>query len=83
MPDHKHKFVATIDGDLNQQTKVNILNRREDIDYSTLQRTEMANTPDNVPDSVFIQYTKAGAGGDKPHNNVQPSKVYNVWRRIA
>lgn len=22
-------------------------------------------------------------GGDKAHNNVQPSKVYNVWRRIA
>ena len=22
-------------------------------------------------------------GGDSPHNNVQPSKVYNIWRRIA
>lgn len=22
-------------------------------------------------------------GGNQPHNNVQPSKVYNIWRRIA
>lgn len=22
-------------------------------------------------------------GGDTPHNNVQPSKIYNIWRRIA
>ena len=22
-------------------------------------------------------------GGNQPHNNVQPSKVYNIWKRIA
>ncbi|MFW2176673.1 MULTISPECIES: phage baseplate protein [unclassified Moraxella] len=27
--------------------------------------------------------TVNSSGGDKPHNNVQPSKTYNIWRRIA
>jgi microcystin-dependent protein len=23
------------------------------------------------------------AGGDEPHNNVQPSTVVNIWRRVS
>lgn len=83
MPDHKHKFVSTIDGTLDISRQLNILGLNEDIDYSTIQFREFAYSPDNVSDSAFLQSTKAGVGGDKPHNNVQLSKIYNVWRRIA
>ena len=27
--------------------------------------------------------TTLSAGGDKPHNNVQPSIVVAIWRRVA
>lgn len=27
--------------------------------------------------------TTDSTGGDKPHNNVQPSKIVDIWRRIA
>lgn len=37
---------------------------------------------DNNSQNLSYISTEA-TGGDKPHNNVQPSKVYNVWKRIA
>ena len=34
--------------------------------------------------SNFINSTGLeNTGGNVPHNNVQPSKIYNIWRRIA
>jgi len=39
---------------------------------------------DRLDDNYTIEPTDwASAGNDEPHNNVQLSKVYNVWRRIA
>lgn len=32
---------------------------------------------------IVDNYSLQASGGDKPHNNVQPSKVYNIWKRIA
>ena len=34
--------------------------------------------------SNFINSTGLeNTGGNVPHNNVQPSKIYNIWRRVA
>lgn len=35
----------------------------------------------NVVD--FTRTQIASVGADKAHNNVQPSKIYNIWKRIA
>lgn len=40
---------------------------------------DMNGNASNFIDSKGIQYT----GGDKAHNNVQPSKIVDVWKRIA
>lgn len=38
----------------------------------------------NSGTSNFINSTGLeNTGGNVPHNNVQPSKIYNIWRRIA
>lgn len=73
MPIHNH---IGLDDDNNQ--------------YDRLLRVTGRNTSsqgDSTANQVEVDGTGGGAiqsaGGDKSHNNVQPSKVYNIWRRIA
>ena len=44
---------------------------------------EQIYSPNEALPPTYATKTTSLSGADKPHNNVQPSKVYNIWRRIA
>lgn len=71
-------------GEYDHQLKIDEMpSHSHDFDYNTNDIGGAGHpATDNASSNENLISTSA-TGGDKPHNNVQPSKVYNVWKRIA
>lgn len=70
IPKHPHDMGEHYGGNLSLSSLSGATNSDERRGINTNIKSEMLNPTGET-------------GGDKPHNNVQPSKVYNIWRRIA
>lgn len=54
-----------------------------DHEFPSQQQDNYASTAVTNTNDVGYKFKTSSAGGDKPHNNVQPSVVDARWRRIA
>lgn len=70
LPKHPHDMGEHYGGNLNLSSLAATTNSDERRGINTNIKSEMLNPTGET-------------GGDKAHNNVQPSKIYNIWRRIA
>ena len=78
------KTNGNIFGEYDHQLKIDEMpSHSHNFDYNTNDISGAGHPATDNTSSNEKLITTSATGGDKPHNNVQPSKVFNVWRRIA
>lgn len=84
MPKHKHTFVNSFDGLIGIDSRNSSIHSwTEDIVPGSEVERELAHSTDGNTDTGFLQNTKTMQEGDQPHNNMQPSKTLDCWKRTA
>ena len=83
LPNHKHTFVNSYDGNSYNSRAQDIHNWSKDIVEGSIIQKEMAYSPDDTYDSGFLQYTKDMPHTQTPLSVVQPSIVVYFWKRTA
>lgn len=83
LPNHKHTFVNSYDGNSYNSRAQDIHNWSKDIVEGSVIQKEMSYAPDDTYDSGFLQYTKDMTHTQTPLSVVQPSVVVSFWKRTA
>lgn len=79
MPSHKHSN-DDIFNKFATRASESGLGSTDGTDYNNT-NTEMGIS--NLTSENWLQATEQERGGDKPHNNMQPSKTLDCWERVA
>ena len=82
-PLHIHTFVNSYDGNDATSRAKDAHSWSGDIVAGSSIAKELSYSPDETPDTAFLQKTKPMDYTQTAHNNMQPSKVVAHWRRTA
>lgn len=83
LPNHKHTFVNSYDGNSYNSRAQDIHNWSKDIVEGSVIQKDLSYAPDDTYDSGFLQYTKDMPHTQTPLSVVQPSIVVYFWKRTA